>query len=524
MKQDTGSAELGQLLLLAAQAKTMNAEVRGLIETYRPAGFSLFRPFNVENPEQLRALTTAMQAAAAELGLAPLLLAADQEGGQLMAVAPGTTQLPGNLALGAVNDLDLAFRAGQVLGRELAAVGVNVNYAPCADVNINPRNPVIGTRSFGEDPQKVGALAAALTRGIQSVGVAATVKHFPGHGDTASDSHHGVPQVPHSLERLQAVELPPFQQVLEAGVQLVMTCHLALPAITGREDLPATLSKRVLTQLLRQEMGFRGVIVTDALDMHAIRQGEALGMEAVAALQAGADLLLTMSEAQDRDRVYRGLQQAYNREILTTKKVKAALGRVAALKTWVSTYFVQPELAVVNCAQHRAVAQEIAERSITLVRDEQGLLPLRVASHQRVLVLMPNPRDLTPADTSSYESPSLKNWLAGRLPEVEELRYDSQPESAEIAALVERARQVDLVIVGTINAYDQPGQGELVNSLAALQKPLIVVALRMPYDLAFFPQVGTYLCTYSVLPPSMQALARVLLGEIPTLGKLPVKI
>jgi beta-N-acetylhexosaminidase len=194
------------------------------------------------------------------------------------------------------------------------------------------------------------------------------------------------------------------------------------------------------------------------------------------------------------------------------------------LKTWVNTHYVQPELAVVNCKQHRAVAQEIAERSIRLVRDEQGLLPLRVAADQRVLVLMPNPKDLTPADTSSYESPSLKNWWVGQPGTIEELRYDSQPESTEIAALVERARQADLVIVGTINAYDQPGQSELVNALCALQKPLIVVALRMPYDLAVFPRVGTYLCTYSVLPPSMQALARVLLGEISAVGMLPVKI
>lgn len=516
--------QLGQLLLLAVEATHVNQEIQALIRKYQPSGFSLFRGLNVESPAQVRQFTTDLQAEALKHGVYPLIIAADQEGGQLMAVAPGVTPLPGNMALGAVGDETLAFQAGQVLGRELAAVGVNVNYAPCADVNINPLNPVIGTRSFGDDPQQVGLLAAAVTRGIQSAGVAATVKHFPGHGDTASDSHHGIPQVPHDLQRLSEVEIPPFQQTIKAGVQLVMSCHLALPAITARQDLPATLSKAVLTALLREQLGFQGVIVTDALDMAAIRQGEALGLEAVAAILAGADLLLTMLNHTDRERIFAALQQAYSRQILPETILQASLSRIQHLKTWIQTHYEQPHLSVVNSPEHQAVAAEIANRSVTLVRDPHHLLPIQPENGQHILVLMPQPIDLTPADTSSYETPSLKKWWADDLPGVEEIRYPMDLDFVQTQNLIERARQADIIIVGTINAFDQTAQQVLLQKLVELNKALIVTALRLPYDAGVLHQTTTVLCTYSVLPPSMRALADILIGKRPAEGRLPVKI
>jgi beta-N-acetylhexosaminidase len=231
----------------------------------------------------VRELTQALQQAARNEGLPPLLIAADQEGGQLMAVGEGTTPLPGNLALGATGSPQLAHQAGEVLGRELSAMGINLNYAPCCDVNVDPQNPVVGTRSFGENPEEVAHLSAAMVKGIQS-SRRRHAKHFPGHGDTVSDSHHGIPVVPHALERLNALNF--LLSSFQAGARAVMTAHLALPAIDGRADLPATLSPAILKGLLRQELGFTGVIITDSMDMQAIRQGEALGREAVAAVSA----------------------------------------------------------------------------------------------------------------------------------------------------------------------------------------------------------------------------------------------
>ncbi|HEX7432067.1 MAG TPA: glycoside hydrolase family 3 N-terminal domain-containing protein, partial [Anaerolineaceae bacterium] len=216
---------IGQKILLAFKGKKPTPGITAALQKYRPAGLTLFRSLNINNPAQVRALTGALQQLAQDFDLPPLLIATDQEGGQLMAIGKGTTPLPGNMALGATGSTELARRAGEVLGSELAAMGINVNYAPSCDVNINPHNPVIGTRSFGEKPDQVASLAAAIINGMQSQGVAAVAKHFPGHGDTAADSHHGLLSVPHDLDRLQQVEFPPFRAAVEAGVKLVMSAH-----------------------------------------------------------------------------------------------------------------------------------------------------------------------------------------------------------------------------------------------------------------------------------------------------------
>lgn len=515
---------IGQKILLAFQGvDRVPDETLQAIRQYRPAGFTLFRAFNIETPQQVRQLTSTLQKAAREHGLPPFLIAADQEGGQLMAVG-GATPLPGNLALGATGSVELSRQAGEVLGSELAAMGINVNYAPCCDVNVNPHNPVVGTRSFGEEPDLVASLSAAMVNGIQSAGVAATAKHFPGHGDTASDSHHAIPVLMHSLERLREVELPPFSASIRAGVKLVMSGHLALPALDGRTDLPATLSSAVLQRLLRGELGYEGVIVTDALDMGAIRQGEALGGEAVQAAVAGADLLLLNSVVDDQQRVYSSLTRALRDGRLDHSSVLASAARVLALKDWLSSQETSPDLSVVGCAAHRKVADQIASQAITLVRDLNGLLPLRMSSDQRIAVILPQPIDLTPADTSSYVIPRLAQALRQFHPYVREFVTPFAPLEADIAALLPQLTGCDLVIIGTINAFAVPGQAELVRTILRAGIPTIVAALRMPYDLAAFPEAPAYLCSYSILEPGMHALARALFGRAGFPGRLPVSI
>jgi beta-N-acetylhexosaminidase len=513
----------GQRLLLAFQGKDEpSEEIARALREHRPAGVSLFRAFNIDSPSQLRAFTDRLQRLARTLGLPPLLIATDQEGGQLMAVGDATP-LPGNMALGATGSADLARRAGEVLGRELAALGINVDYAPCVDVNVNPRNPVVGVRSFGENPREVARLAAAMIAGIQSQGVAATAKHFPGHGDTDADSHHGLPSVPHGLARLREVEFPPFQTAIAAGVKLVMTAHVALPAVDGPLAPPATLSHNILQGLLRGELGFQGVIVTDAMDMHAIGQGDALGENAVRAAAAGADLLLLTSDPDDQRRVYASLRAALRHEALDPAGAAASLGRIAALKRWLAGA-PQPDLSVVGSSPHRMVAAEIAERSITLVRDTAGLLPLRLRPEQRIAAIVPQPTNLTPADTSAYVIPTLGGALRERHPNVDEYRVSYAPGTEEIAQLAEQVRDHAVLIVGTFNACASPEQAQLVRRLLRLGIPSIVVALRLPYDLAAFPEAQTYACTYGVLEPSMQALAGALFGRTAFEGRLPVAI
>lgn len=497
------------------------------IQERRLAGVTLFREANIQNPEQVRNLTERLQWLARSHGLPPLLIAIDQEGGQLMAIGEGTTPIPGNMALGATGSAELAYRAGEVIGRELAAMGINVNYAPVCDVNTNPLNPVIGIRSFGEDPQQVAELAAAMIRGIQSQGVAATAKHFPGHGDTTEDSHYTLPVVDHPLERLEAVECVPFRAAIAAGVRLIMTAHIAIPTLTGRRDLPATLSAEALRGVLRQQLGFEGVIITDALTMQAIRQAYtavARGLDAIAASQAGADLLLFGPEPFDVEEVFQALRRAAERRLLDVEDLQRSAQRVLALRAELAAGPPPPDFSMIGCAAHRAVADEIARRSITLVRNRAHHLPLCLQPDDAIAVVIPQPVDLTPADTSSYVRPQLAEALRAYHPRVDEILLPINPSAAEIGAVRDRLGEYTRVILGTINAFQHEGQAHLVRALLQGTAPVIWVALRLPYDLQVAPEASTFLCTYSILEPSMRALAAVLVGEAAPQGRLPVSI
>ena len=515
---------IGQKLLFAFQGKEeLSPEIIDAFKSYHPGGISYFRSLNMESAAQIKSLSASLQDLARELGLPPLLIATDQEGGQLMAFGDGTP-LPGNMALGATRSPALARKAGEVLGRELAALGINVNYAPCADVNINPRNPVVGVRSFGEDPHLVGELAAAMIEGIQSQGVAATVKHFPGHGDTASDSHHGLGTVPHSRDRLDAVELPPFRATLRADAKLVMTAHLGIPSIDGDNPPPATLSPNIINGLLRRDLGFDGVVITDAMDMHAIRQGELLREDSLRAAQAGADLLLMTSDPQDQRRAYEALLQGAQNGQLALEELQASVDRITRLKNWLAEHKTSPDLSVVQCAEHMQVAKEIAEKSITLVRDEQKYLPIKLEAEKRIAVIIPVPKDLTPADTSSYIQPRLAECIRQHHAQTDEFKISLSPGAQESESLLEQARNYDLIVMGTINAFAEEKQAELVRQLLKLDTPVVIVAMRLPYDLAAFPRASTYLCTYSILEPSMRAGADAMFGFGEMTGRLPVTI
>jgi beta-N-acetylhexosaminidase len=484
------------------------------------AGVTLFRLHNIVDPPQIRALTSAIQAAR-PAGAPPLLIAADQEGGQLVGLGEQTTQFGGAMALGAAGDENLAEQVAGATGRELRALGVNVNYAPVCDVASEPANPALGIRSFGDDPDAVGRLAAAAVRGLQTEGVAATAKHFPGAGDTKGDPHHVLPVVPRTGAELAQRELKPFEAAFRAGVRMLMTGHFALP--DEPSDLPTSLSERVLRGMARDRLGFDGVTVSDALDMHALAQGSGQIVDAMAALRAGEDLLLGTADEAALERLEEGLTQAYRRGLIDADDDAAAIRRLNDLRHWLGTYEQLP-LDVVGCADHQALALELARRSITLVRNEEGLLPLRLAPDGHVLVVQTLPADLTPADTSSTVKPTLAAALRRRLARVEEFLLPAQPSEADIAGARQRAAGFDLVVVGTFSAHLEPAQAALASALLSAGKPTVSIALRTPWDLLAYPSARTHICSYGILPPTMEALAAVLVGEVPFAGHLPVEI
>jgi beta-N-acetylhexosaminidase len=412
------------------------------------------------------------------------------------------------MALGAAAAEDLAERVAAATAREMRAIGVNVNYAPVCDLATNPLNPALGIRCFGDEPEAVGRLAAATVRGLQGQGVAATVKHFPGLGDAPVDTHHDLAVVDTSRATLEARELVPFRAAIAAGARLAMAAHLAVPALTGSADVPASLSSAALKGLLRNDLHFDGLTITDALDMVGVNVGAIDPLSA--ALAAGEDLLLGTP-----------VVPLVGRKLAATDQ--APIARLAALRGWLDG-FEQPELSVVGCAEHRSLADELARRSVTLVRDDVGLLPLRLTPEQRVLVIQARPNDLTPADTTSTVPALLADAVRRHHSATDGVIAEPEPDAAEIANLRAQAATADLVVLGTDAAHLRAAQADLADAILGLGLPTVTVALRTPWDLPTYPESATHVCSFGVLGPTMDALAAALFGQRAFTGRLPVSL
>jgi beta-N-acetylhexosaminidase len=465
---------------------------------------------NLQSPHQIARLSNGLQHAATALRAhVPLLIATDQEQGLVKRIGPPATQFPGNMALGADGRAVDAFEAARVTGEELRAMGVNLDFAPVADVNVDPRNPVIGIRSFGSDPARVAALTAAAVDGLQAAGIAATAKHFPGHGDTSADSHYSLPVVRHSLTQVERIDLLPFKAAIAAGVGAVMIAHIAVPSLdpSGR---PATLSRPIITGWLRERMGFRGVVITDALGMQGVRTMFSDAQVAVLAIRAGADILLA---PPNLPLVYRFVLQAVRRGQISVKRIDQSVRRILELKAQLgllSHPYVRPNAVdtLVGTPQHRAVARRVAQRSITIVKVRPGVLPFRHG--ERVLVVG--------TDVQATEVVSRCLNAGGAKAQALASPYVSGGTAAGLAA----ASQA--IVVLTSSTSGRPRQQALVNSLVLSGHPVVVVAIASPYDIAALPGVGTFLASFSDSNDSMRALAAVLLGREKAVGTLPVNI
>ena len=474
---------------------------------HRPGGLILGVHWNVEDLEQVRRLTTALQALA-DPGL-PFLVCADEEGGQLAAFTGITTPFPGAMALGATGDADLARRVAAASGEELAALGVNVVLAPVVDVVTRPDNPSLGIRSFGDDPELVARMGAAMVEGYRSAGVAATAKHFPGKGEAVVDPHDTLPVLDLDDRRLDAVEFAPFRAAADAGVDLLMIGHYSVPGLTGDRVTPISASP-MLRDVVRRRIGFSGVVISDALDMGAFT---ATGTNA-SLVAAGVDALLCMT---DRERATAACLDIADSD---PSDHAAATGRLSALRRRLAVAS-GPGLDRVRSPGHLAVATEVAARSLTLVRDD-GMIPLPAGG--RLLAVMPRPTDLTPADTSSFQRAGLANALRRHTASVTELVVPIEPGPTDIDAVVVAAEDHDAVVLGTIAADVHPGQAALARRLLASVPRVATVALRTPFDLAAYPQATTHVCTYSLLEPSLDALASALFGLGSFPGRLPAPI
>ena len=502
-----------------------------IVNKYKPGGVIYFDPRrgggvggigpdNVQNPRQIATLSNGLQTAATSqrMGI-PLLISTDQEGGAVVyrLVAPATA-MPGNMALGAGRSADDARRSAEVIGTELASVGINQNYGPVADVNINPANPVIGVRSVGEDAGLAAELVAAQVDGYHAAAIASTAKHFPGHGDTAVDSHFGLPEITHSRAQLEAIDLPPFKAAIERGIESIMTAHIVVRSVDP-SGAPATMSEPIMTGLLREELGFDGLIVTDALGMGGATSTYPPDVAPVQALKAGVDQLLL---PPNMDVAYNAVLNAVRSGEISGERLDESVYRILRLKFRHSLFDnpyvdVDRAVGVVGAPDHLADAQEITDHTTTLIKNDAGVLPLSGDS-RRVLVTGRSDVVLF-GDTIANQ---LSDAIEARGQTVTTFGTSANPTQAQINQAAALAANVDLVVVTTNNAT--AAQQNLVRALLATGKPVVWAGVRNPYDIAGNTSAPTYLATYGFTPGSIESLARVMFGEVNPSGKLPVTI
>ncbi|MEV5276213.1 glycoside hydrolase family 3 N-terminal domain-containing protein [Streptomyces sp. NPDC052811] len=496
-----------------------------LIAKYHVGGIIYFTwAHNTRDPHQIADLSNGIQAAGlAQRTPLPLLIATDQEHGIVCRVGKPATLFPGAMALGAGGSERGARTLGRISGAELAAIGIRQDYSPDADVNINPANPVIGVRSFGADPAAVARMVAAEVRGYQESSVAATAKHFPGHGDTSVDSHTGIPVITHTREQWERLDAPPFKAAIAAGIDAIMTAHIQFPALDPSND-PATLSHPILTGILREQLGFDGVVITDSLGMKGVRDKYGDDRVPVLALKAGVDQLL---DPPNLDVAWHGVRAAVDSGELTEDRLDESILRILRLKDR-RGLFARPYVTArgvdraVGTREHLAAADAIAERTTTLLADPHRLLPLSRRSHRDLLIVGADPA--SPSGTTGPPTSVLAQAFSELGFRTTALPTGTLPSQAQIDAAVAAAAGHDAVIVGTYDAGPGGAQSRLVAALGASGVPVVHLAIRNPYDIAYLTGYAASLATYSWTDVELRAAARVLAGRAQPRGRLPVAV
>lgn len=531
MEQMTLEEKIGQLFVIHAYGETPTdpnyedtnlgnnrggKNFKEIIENYHIGGVIYFNwSQNIGMPldaTQVNALSNGLQEIAMDQSTSiPLFISTDQEGGIVQRVTEPGTVFPGNMAIGATKSEGYAEDSAAILGKELSSLGINMNFAPTVDVNINPENPVIGVRSFGEDPELVSDLGVAQIMGYKDENIMSSVKHFPGHGDTDVDSHYGLPIIDHDLETLHEVDLKPFKAAIDAGVESIMTGHIVVPALDD-SGLPATLSKPIITDLLREEMGYDGLVITDSLGMSGANVVEPERVP-VESFKAGVDILLN---PPDVEMAYNSMLAAVESGEVSEARLDESVFRILQAKMenglFEDPYTDPDSIENIGTEEHLQTAEEIANKSITLVKNESDLLPLHTTDN--VLVTGP----------SQAKTDLVADSLNEKGIEASSFETGTSPTGEEIDEAVDKAEEVDIVVVTSYVANTNQAQQQLVSQLENTDKPVVVTSLHNPYDIMAFPEVDAYVAAYGYRDVSALALSNVLTGEVNPSGELPVTI
>lgn len=513
VKYLTLDEKVGQLFWVGLPGTTVTPEAEQLVKAGKVGGFILFARQG-SDPTTLRTLTDKLQATAQSRDrFTPgLVISIDQEGGLVTRFTAPFTVWPGNMAIGATGSEANAEQVYRAIAQEMRAVGLNMDLAPVSDVNNNPANPVIGLRSFGENPQQVAKLVAAAVKGLQSEQVSAVAKHFPGHGDTDVDSHKALPLVKHPMDRLEQVELVPFKSAIGAGIDAVMTAHVIFPAVEP-DGLPSTLSPKVLTGLLKEKLGFKGVVVTDAMDtMKAITDNYGVEKGLVMAINAGADAVLLTDSFDKQGALHDMVVQAVRDGKIPESRIDDAVRRQISLKQKRlllpgAQAAPRPAADAIGSAEHQRLANQVGADALTLVRNKH--LPLKLSSADQLFVIGPA---------------ALVDGIKAEHGNVVSLELGTKPAPDAIDKARAAARQARAIIYGVSNADVYSQHQAFIKELVATGKPVVVIGMGQPYDLAKLPEVQTYVATYGSQPPNLQGVGALLFGKAPPKGRLPVSI
>lgn len=493
------------LLMVGLEGPRPDARARQVVSDPAVAGVILFGR-NILSPPQLRELLGELTEERRRRGLPLLLVAVDQEGGTVTRIRRGATSFPGNRVLGEGGSEREAYQQGLATGQELATLGVNLNLAPVLDLYTIPGNPSTSIRSFGPDPERAALLGAALIRGLEEGGVAATAKHFPGKGAARIDSHLALPRILRTREQLAGRELVPFRRAVAAGVSAMMISHAAYPALEDGKILPATFSRNVQKHWLRDELGFSGIIITDDLGMGAIGSSWGAGEAAVAALSAGADLLLLCHERGQQEEARRTLTAAAADQPKLAQAAAAAGKRLDALRQDLAD---RPTASRSRSA--RRLAGNLAERALRIVSDPGGLIPLDPV--KPVTAFQFGEGGSTGAEERDpLDAGGLSSFLEKLGYQVSRVDLPADPTPTQINQALSRRGPKDTVICCTLDAYRFGGQRRMIARLGS--SGVIGAALKDPRDSVLFPRGWTALLTYSPVGVSLEALALLLAGGI----------
>lgn len=512
--------KIGQMLMVGLPGSTLDDVARRRV-VRQGVGGVIFLDRNAENPAQTRSFTQALQDAAIRQGPGlPLLIGWNHEGGAVARRDAGLTHFPSAMALGAAERPELVDAIGRSVAAEMRSLGVNVNYAPVLDVNVEPANPVIGLRSFGDSPALVADLGARYIAAQQGAGVIAVAKHFPGHGGVDVDSHVALPLLTASLDSLQRVELPPFQAAVDRRVAAVMVAHLRIPSVDP-SGAPSSLSPPVVTGMLRQQLGFDGVVMTDDMGMRAIRDHYTLPEAAVLAVLAGNDLLLAVETARDPDLIRDALLDAVAAGRITESRIDESLRRLIRLKLAYDLAAPPANPLLENGPAHHQLAREAGVAAVTPLQDAAGWLPLPLPTRRLLLV---SPAAINPGTAVGDGQSLLHEIIAGRGVAVQELFYDPY-RPADVARVqadaLTRSATVDAVVVLTWDAHlrfahhGETAQENLVNALLDTGRPVAVVFGRLPYDRRRVPDAPAQIAIFGDTHGQLEGLASLLLGPTP---------